>query len=793
MAKNITSKGKKVDDFNLRPDPRVLPMLGEINLKQWRCIAELIDNSIDGFLNAKREGNEISKAKVDVLLPQADNASAELCVIDNGPGMDPEQLEKAVRAGWSGNNPINNLGLFGMGFNIATARLGYVTEVWTTREGEDEWHGLVIDFEQLRKQRHFRTSHLTREKTYPEQHGTEIRVKQLKPEQRTWLTKPYNQTNVRKNLAQSYSSMLRPSGTPISFDLQVNERKIEPHYHCIWGEKRQVSVSGKYVGSFIRIDTSLGDRHYCLECMAWADNAEEDGVCPHCETADSVVTRGRRVHGWLGIQRYVHETEFGLDFIRNGRKIEFSNKDLFSWTDLNPEGIETTETEYPIDDQRNRGRIVGEIHIDHCRVSYAKDQFDRTDPSWDDMVQVVRGNAPLRPNIAKKRHYEVNESPLGLLYSAFRRSTPHKKTAGSYARYLLVEDNRVATEMAAEFHNNNPEYQEDTIWYDLIEKADNKLLYEQTHRSGSSSKSGSEMLPDGLLGTTEDGKSTSESSNNSGDSGTSVPPLRIEFPVLDGLYRHIDTSRSWEIKAFEVNSDDPDLLDDAPWSVVLKDLSTDTHHFLFDPTHVLFQSICVTPQDALLMELSHRVMKEESGSKKDICFSRVFKDFKSVYDNDSYLDYTALPATAMSVLRDIAEAFSASCPETERESLFNDLSIGEQTAVMSSLASKSIPPSSVISDGMFLTLSPFTILQSVISRRPDLCFDGKLWDHPYVDIDYGDPQISEAARARTLTYFLSLVGDAIWLSDASNLTNAPREQVIRAAMSVQLLRLDKDI
>ena len=45
-------------------------------------------------------------------------------VRDNGPGMTIDRLENAVRAGWTGNDPVNNLGMFGMGFNIATARLG---------------------------------------------------------------------------------------------------------------------------------------------------------------------------------------------------------------------------------------------------------------------------------------------------------------------------------------------------------------------------------------------------------------------------------------------------------------------------------------------------------------------------------------------------------------------------------------------------------------------------------------------------------------------------------------------
>ena len=74
-----------------------------------------------------------------------DAASAKLSVRDNGPGMSADTMEKAVTAGWTGNDPINNLGMFGMGFNIATARLGTVTTVWTTRKGDPEWVGLQID------------------------------------------------------------------------------------------------------------------------------------------------------------------------------------------------------------------------------------------------------------------------------------------------------------------------------------------------------------------------------------------------------------------------------------------------------------------------------------------------------------------------------------------------------------------------------------------------------------------------------------------------------------------------
>ncbi|SVE64836.1 uncharacterized protein METZ01_LOCUS517690, partial [marine metagenome] len=42
--------------FKITPDPRILRMLGEIPLKGWQCIAELIDNSIDGM--AAKDDND---------------------------------------------------------------------------------------------------------------------------------------------------------------------------------------------------------------------------------------------------------------------------------------------------------------------------------------------------------------------------------------------------------------------------------------------------------------------------------------------------------------------------------------------------------------------------------------------------------------------------------------------------------------------------------------------------------------------------------------------------------------
>lgn len=795
MASIEESDQQVASDFNLEPDPRVLPMLGEINIDQWRCVAELVDNAVDGFLKEARAGNPIAGAKVDVHLPQADTPAATLRIIDNGPGMTPDMLERAVRAGWSGNNPIDSLGLFGMGFNIATARLGSVTEVWTTRKGEHEWHGLQIDFDTLRRQRHFRTPRLSRAKADPEQHGTEITIKQLKPEQRKWLAKNSNQTAMRKKLAQAYSSMLRSNGIPISFELYINHRRVEARRHCLWNEDRSVpGPSGINIPAFIPINHSLADRLYCVNCMSWLVDAEAGGPCPNCGTSNSVVKRARKITGWLGVQRYLDQSEFGIDFIRNGRKIEIGNKDLFSWNDG-----ESEEREYPIDDPRNRGRIVGEIHIDHCRVSYAKDRFDRADPTWDEMHRVIRGEGPLRPEKAKDLGYGPNESPLFQLFKAFRRTSPQSKTAGAYGRILIVKDNVRAVEMLNAFHDGNPDYQDDSKWWELVEAADRELLY-GTGGGGAGGtdplSGGGGQLPPGLLGGGPSGGTAPQPNRATPTEPTkAAPPPRREAPLLSRRYHHGGTGIKWNVVAFEVEAKDPELPTDAPWTMVLGDVPTKTHHFLFNPSHATFESITMTPRDALLAHLAYMTADQTRNSSQEPNFARIYADFRGAYGEETTLDLKALPGNAAMVLIDVARCVVSACPEAERASLFNDLGVQEQTAVMRALAAKKIKPSEATVTGSFLVAGPLEIIRTVVEKRPDLCFDGKIWDSAYADLDYGDPQITSEARASVLSRYIALIEDAIWLSkqDSGDLSNSTRSEVIRAVMSLELLKPDVEI
>lgn len=312
-------------DFDLTPDPRVLQMLGEINLHQWRCLAELIDNSIDGFLHAARSGIPVDAPEIGVSLPTADNENARVVVKDNGPGMSFELLENAVKAGWSGNSPLSSLGLFGMGFNIATARLGLVTEVWTSRAGDPEEVGVRIDLNDLRATGNFKVPRQTRAKPDHNAHGTTIVITGLKPDQRAYLARSNNQKTIRKHLSRAYSSLLSKSEAG-KIRLMVGGTRLSPRRHCVWSEERTFSYPDGTVARAVEmIDVKLAPRRYCTHCMRTLAPSEEK--CPTGSPSCQIVETERRIHGWIGLQRYLHNTEFGIDFIRNGRKIEISNKD----------------------------------------------------------------------------------------------------------------------------------------------------------------------------------------------------------------------------------------------------------------------------------------------------------------------------------------------------------------------------------------------------------------------------------------------------------------------------------
>ena len=692
--------------------------------------------------------------------------------------MSLETLENAVKAGWSGNDSLTNLGLFGMGFNIVTARLGVVTEVYTSRAGDPEEVGVRIDLDELRATRNFRVPRRTRPKQNHEDHGTEIVVSRLKPDQRAYLARSNNRTTIRKNLARTYSALLFGSDAG-TIRLTLNGQSVAPQRHCLWNVSRSVDLpDGTTVDPVQVIDVSLVPRRYCTHCMRTLTTDEE--TCPTDSPSCNVEETPRRIRGWIGVQRYLHNTEYGIDFIRNGRKIEIANKELFVWSDGN-----TTEVEYPIDDPRNRGRFVGEIHIDHCRVSYTKDRFERNDASWTEMVRVVRGDGPLRPVAARQRGYEGNQSPLYRLFQAFRRSSPQGKN-GLWSRVLVVKDNERAQQMADDFANNAPEFLDDQRWWDLVEEQDREVLG-QTDDPGEPPD-----IPDDFI---------DEPDGDPADDDTDGPeptaPPRRALHELTRRYVHPTFRVEYEIQAFAVESadpdPDPDLIAGAPWEFHLDDVATRTYVFLVDLENEMFRSTTMTPLDALLTEVAHRTVDFLKGQAQDVTLARVLADFRRQYCIDSRLDPQEIIAFATTVLDEIARAVPNLLTPSQGDDLYAELTDAEKNAVAQRMANRHVPNhNEAISDGRFWAYADFRSLRGLFSRHPELFLDGKYWEDPYETLDYGASEVTEDAKAGVLSRYDAYLGDAVWLANQTpaDLDGTSRDTIIRAACSLRLLRSD---
>lgn len=776
-------------ELDLTPAPRVLQMLGEITLEQWRCLAELIDNSIDGFIDAARAGTPITRPEISVTIPMADTDAARVSVKDNGPGMSLEILENALRAGWTGNDPLSKLGLFGMGFNIATARLGVVTEVWTSRSGDPEQVGVRIDLEELRASNNYRVPRQTRPKADHTDHGTEIVISRLKPEQRAYLARANNRTTIKKHLAKTYSALLSNSDAG-TIRLMLGGARVMPLRPCVWDASRSVDLpDGTTVNAVEQFDVALAPRRYCQHCMRTLASDQES--CPTGSASCSIVETPRRVRGWVGLQRYLDKSDFGIDFIRNGRKIEIGNKDLFIWNDG-----ETQESEYPIDDPRSRGRFIGEIHLDHCQVSYTKNRFERDDPAWGEMVRVVRGEGPLRPNAARLKGYEGNHSPLYKLFQAFRRTSPQGKN-GLWSRIMVVQDNDRAVEMAGFFAAADPDYLTDERWWQRVEEQDAKILGD-TPGSGDGA-----AIPEGFLGEGGDAEPGEPAAPEQPDAAPPAaspepppPPARRPIFELTRKYIHPTYRAEFDVEAFAVDPADPQLPTGQAWTVRLDDVATRTYAFLVDTSHEMFRSTTMTPLDALLVDLTYRTIEFIKGHSLEATVANVLADLRAEYCVDTKLDEQDIIAVAGNTLTEICRAAAGLVSGQPADTMHGELTEREKEGVARRMAGRGVSdPRALIQDGRFWEYADGAAVRRLFQRHPELFLDGNYWEDAYSSLDFGASDVTEEAKAATVARYDAYLGDAIWLADQTpaDLARASRDAVIRATCSLRLLRPDSDV
>lgn len=463
----VGKAGKGDNWLDITPSARVLQILGEIPFEPWQCLAELIDNSFDE-LAKQTERTAENPLLVTIEVESADKRNVQLVISDNGTGMDREELERSLKAGHSGKSRYGTLGLFGMGFNIATAKLGTTTIVETKKLGASKALRTVIDFAELQRKGNFNVP-LDEYDAPEDECGTTVRIRLKNADLITTFTSAASRRVIAQRLGDVYSYLLRDSvpginkpglSAKIPAKLIFAGEEVVPKLPCIWSDERVVLSKGEQVEAVKYIDIQLTEATACLDCGFW-DNNNGPEACQECDSPN-LELRSRRIWGWLGIQRYLDSSRFGVDFLRFGRKILMRDKSIFKF--INRETLDEKD-EYPIEMPANKGRIVGEIHLDHVPVVYQKNDFDRQLNSWQTAIEKLRGSGPLADRVTK------NNSPLAILYSAFRRNDPGLKC-------LVPGDGRTAQHEKAKdwgdsFEKGVERFRLDTEWFESALRHDN--------------------------------------------------------------------------------------------------------------------------------------------------------------------------------------------------------------------------------------------------------------------------------------------------------------------------------
>jgi RNA polymerase subunit RPABC4/transcription elongation factor Spt4 len=465
--------------FNLTPDPKVLIALTRTPLKPLDALCELIDNALDGFRIAEGQGTPVAQPYITIDLPgvaEIDRGSGILRIRDNGPGMSAAVAEKALSAGYSSNNPFDSLGLFGMGFNISTGKLGRKTVFRTVRAVDDQMLAVTIDLEAIQRAKSYDVPVSTVPRSDDFAHGTIVEVSD-------WWPKGDANQNFAKSLAgmrarlpvligRRYATLLRDRNVRI----MVNREPCEPFEHCVWSAHRSVERQGHgHIPARIDFDHSVGSQRRCSACYTLIEG--DATTCPACGSG-SFRSLNQRIRGWVGIQRYDDQTDFGIDLIRNGRAIRTAEKSAF-FEYADELGVLTKD--YPIDQQY--GRIVGEVHLDHVPVDFQKQDFQRSTPEWTDAVRYLRGASSLQPN---KPGADQNDSPVFRLYQGYRKV----RNVGRRDMYMGQWDagaerpRRVSRELEqdlyARFRRKESGYYDDSEWWKFVDAAEHRPMEELT-------------------------------------------------------------------------------------------------------------------------------------------------------------------------------------------------------------------------------------------------------------------------------------------------------------------------
>lgn len=792
-------EGKRMGTLDITPTPRILRTLGEIPFHTWQCFAELIDNAIDAYLSDPNTEKTSRQITVSWSNDSVGTADRTIEIIDSARGMSIDQLQNAVRAGYTSNDPFNNLGLFGVGFNISTARLGEETTIISTRCGDADWVGVKIDFQKLIDSKSFEAPIIRKPKNNPEEHGTKITIGKLKSGIINDLST--KERIIRKQLESVYAPLLSEK----DINIILKGKQLRGRRHCVWSESRYVLYHNQEVPARINIDRVLGSALFDTTKNRYltADEAENYFTAKQIgePVSDTIVEREKRLTGWVGIQRYADPNDYGIDFIRNGRKILISDKSLFQYE--NPYTLQNI-LQYPLElGTTVGGRIVGELNVDYLIPTYQKNDFDRTDESWRQTIEILCGTGPfLKKSRDELGFTEVNESPICLLVNAYRRVDKGTK--------CLFAPNDISKQYAAEFRKNVPDYMDDTKWWKAAQEEDQKNLtggvrttevntgdtpsddindYLDGSKSDASSKEDNTSQNSKQKLSREDTSVKSQNPSASSDTSTMDDLLQRSTLVqqLSGKNYQFGRGYPLAVKAYELTCGE--IKYRGTRQACFFQSSGIECDFVYDPTHPLLAQYPITPKMLLLQYLAEK-LKARDGLPDIVS---IYAELVSTTMGDEKIDRQSLQdraSSAFDLLKEKLYAALKKYPEDVLECVHESSGEVEETVTIIAQSNPDllIPFQNREASGYdAIEYVPPKTLYRLIDRFPEKIFDNKALRTPYLAINLSDENATKRARDDSKDRVLSYVKDAMRIISGYTTHNMQKNELARASLSVDFL------
>jgi hypothetical protein len=325
--------------INIRPRSGMYSVFSAVTYKAWFALGEYVDNSIQSFLNSRREIEAITGESPKLIVDIETSDDDVIVVRDNAGGIGSERLDAAFQPG---EKPPDSSGLsvYGIGMKSAGAWFGDRMTVTSSAIGESVVRTLDFDFPTIAAS-DIEILDVEEDDAAAEEHYTEIRLELLNNPIQT-----RTHQKVREHLASIYRMYLRSGDISIRYNgepLVYRSPKILTYPFCPDYEN---DPSAQPIEWRRPIDFELGD--------------------------------GVRIHGFAALRETGSTASAGFALLRAGRVI--TGLEDAPWK---PVAIFGRGNSFASQ------RLFGELNLENIQVAYSKDGFVWVTPE-EDVIDAVK-------------------------------------------------------------------------------------------------------------------------------------------------------------------------------------------------------------------------------------------------------------------------------------------------------------------------------------------------------------------------------------------------------------------